>query len=52
MTSPSDITERRRKARAQASGRRRKNKQNKIGTTPALFTLNKPVAAAAGSSGK
>lgn len=43
MTSPSDITKRRRKARVQSRGRVRKNKQNKVGTTPELFALNKPA---------
>lgn len=45
MTSPSDITKRRRKARAAAQGRLRKNKQSRVGTTPKLFALDKPVQA-------
>jgi hypothetical protein len=45
MTSPSDITKNRRKAREIRRGRTRKNKVNREGTTPELFKLDKPVAA-------
>jgi hypothetical protein len=44
MTSPTDITNRRRAAKAVKRGNARKNQVRANGTTPALFTLNKPTA--------
>lgn len=45
MTSPSDITERRRNAKKAKGGNKRKNKLRVVGTTPKLFKLDKPVPA-------
>ena len=39
MSSPTDITERRRKAKKVAKGSSRKKANRKYGTTPALFAL-------------
>ncbi len=44
MTSPTDITNRRRAAKAAKGGTARKNKVRANGTTPVLFALNKPTA--------
>ena len=44
MTSPTDITNRRRAAKLSKRGTPRKNQVRAKGTTPALFTLNKPTA--------
>lgn len=43
MTSPTDITNRRRAAKAAKGGTARKNKVRANGTTPVLFALNKPT---------
>lgn len=43
MTSPTDITTRRREAKKVKGGNLRKNKLRTVGTTPKLFTLNKPI---------
>ena len=43
MTSPTDKTENRRDAKKVKAGKKSKNKLRKVGTTPALFSLNKPV---------
>jgi hypothetical protein len=43
MTSPTDITERCRAAKKAAMGHKRKKALRKAGSTPQLFTLNKPV---------
>lgn len=42
MTSPTDKTENRRRAKKIKNGQKRKNKVRAIGTTPELFALNKP----------
>lgn len=47
MTSPTDKTENRRLAKKVKGGKKSKNKLRKIGTTPALFALDKPVASSA-----
>jgi hypothetical protein len=44
MTSPTDITNRRRAAKAAKRGTARKNQVRANGTTPLLFVLNKPTA--------
>jgi hypothetical protein len=44
MTSPTDITEKRRAAKKAACGQARKKKIAKTGSTPVLFALNKPTA--------
>ena len=44
MTSPTDITNRRRTAKMAKRGTARKNQIRANGTTPALFVLNKPPA--------
>jgi hypothetical protein len=44
MTSPTDKTENRRKAKKVKAGHKLKNKLRKTGTTPELFALTKPVA--------
>jgi hypothetical protein len=44
MTSPTDITNRRRAAKLSKRGTPRKNQVRLKGTTPALFLLNKPTA--------
>ncbi|MEN9530055.1 MAG: hypothetical protein RI932_1928 [Pseudomonadota bacterium] len=44
MTSPTDITNRRRAAKLSKRGTPRKNQVRANGTTPALFVLNKPPA--------
>jgi histone H1/5 len=44
MTSCTDKTEKRRSAKKFSGGQARKNKVRKEGTTPLLFSLNKPVA--------
>jgi len=44
MTSPTDITNRRRAAKMAKRGTARKNQVRTNGTTPALFILNKPPA--------
>jgi hypothetical protein len=44
MTSPTDITNRRRAAKIAKRGTPRKNQIRANGTTPALFVLNKPPA--------
>jgi len=41
MTSPTEKTEKRRKAKQLKSGRKRKNKVRMQGTTPELFALKK-----------
>ena len=43
MTSPTDKTNRCREAKKVKMGKKAKNKVRKIGTTPALFALNKPT---------
>jgi hypothetical protein len=43
MTSPTDKTENRRKAKKVKAGQKSKNKLRKTGTTPKLFALDKPV---------
>ena len=43
MTSPTDKTENRRAAKKVKGGKQAKNKLRKVGTTPKLFALNKPV---------
>lgn len=43
MTSPTDKTENRRKAKKVKGGSKSKNKLRKTGTTPKLFALDKPV---------
>ncbi len=45
MTSPTDITRRRREAKRVKGGKARKNKIRVNGTTPKLFKLDKPVVA-------
>jgi hypothetical protein len=44
MTSPTDKTENRRKAKKVKAGKKSKNLLRKTGTTPKLYALNKPVA--------
>ena len=44
MTSPTEKTEKCRAAKTAKQGRARKNALARTGTTPKLFTLNKPVA--------
>jgi len=44
MTSPTDITNRRRAAKASKRGTPRKNQVRANGTTPSLFALIKPTA--------
>jgi len=44
MTSPTDKTENCRKAKKVKGGKKSKNKLRKTGTTPKLFTLDKPVS--------
>ncbi len=44
MTSPTDITTRRRKAKTMKGGNARKNVVRRVGTTPPLFKLDKPVS--------
>ena len=44
MTSPTDKTWNRRVAKKVSGGKKAKNKVRVLGTTPSLFTLNKPVA--------
>jgi hypothetical protein len=44
MTSPTDITNRRRAAKIAKRGTPRKNQVRANGTTPLLFALNKPTA--------
>jgi hypothetical protein len=44
MTSPTDITNRRRAAKIAKRGNARKNAVRAQGTTPVLFALNKPTA--------
>lgn len=46
MTSPTDKTENRRAAKKVKAGKKSKNKLRKTGTTPKLFTLDKPVSRA------
>ena len=48
MTSPTDKTENRREAKKVKGGKKSKNKLRKTGTTPKLFTLDKPVASGSG----
>lgn len=43
MTSPTDITNRRRAAKIAKRGTQRKNQVRATGTTPVLFALNKPT---------
>jgi len=43
MTSPTDKTENRRAAKKVKGGKKAKNKLSKVGTTPKLFALDKPV---------
>lgn len=46
MTSPTNKTENCRQAKKIKSGKKTKNKLRKVGSTPPLFALNKPVPAA------
>ncbi|WP_186647306.1 hypothetical protein [Fluviispira vulneris] len=43
MTSPTDKTNRCREAKKVKMGKKDKNKLRKTGTTPSLFSLNKPT---------
>ena len=52
MTSPTDKTNNRRKAKKIKNGKKVKNKLRRTGTTPELFTLNKPVVQTNRSSGE
>jgi hypothetical protein len=45
MTSPTDITKKRRRAKKAAVGKDRKRVLNNQGSTPELFKLNRPTAA-------
>jgi hypothetical protein len=47
MTSPTNKTKNRRKAKKVKQGQLQKNKVRAKGTTPVLFALNKPVVAKA-----
>lgn len=47
MTSPTDITKKRRAAKAVKAGQKRKNKVRREGTTPQIFKLDKPAPVAA-----
>ena len=46
MTSPTDKTENRRRAKKISMGRLRKNKVRRQGSTPRLFALDKPGTSA------
>lgn len=46
MTSPTDKTENRRRAKKVKNGFKQKNKIRAKGTTPQLFALNKPTTTA------